>query len=163
MTPPDFSDLNVRAATNADRDKIFALVAAVLAEFGLRIAPDTTDADLRDIERNYLRRGGTFELLEDAAGNLIGTVGLFPLDAQTCELRKMYFVPHARGRGLGKYVLERTINNARRLGFTRVTLETASVLAAANHLYRKYGFRPVAGTHLAARADLAYELDLTQT
>ena len=60
-------------------------------EFGLTPEPGGTDADLNDIETEYFERGGLFEILEDANGNLLGTVGLFPLDEQTVELRKMYF------------------------------------------------------------------------
>jgi hypothetical protein len=40
-------------------------VAAVLSEFGFVLEPDTTDADLNDIESSYLRSGVTFELLFD--------------------------------------------------------------------------------------------------
>ncbi len=160
MLHTSFDNITIRAASNLDREKVTALVSNVLAEFGLKIDPEETDADLLDIERNYLRAGGMFEVIEDERGRLLGTVGLYPVDDGTCELRKMYFVPEARGRGLGKYILERAIARAAELGFERIILETASVLKAANHLYVKYGFRPLAREHLPARADLAYILDL---
>jgi putative acetyltransferase len=153
-------DFFIRNATNADADEVRALLLSVLAEFSLEPDPETTDADLRDIEKNYLAAGGIFELLEDGQGNLLGTVGLYPLDKATCELRKMYFVPQVRGLGLGKLLLERTINQARKLGFTKITLETASVLKGAIHLYTSFGFLPTNSNHLAARCDQAYELDL---
>jgi hypothetical protein len=41
------------------------LVFGVLAEYGLEPDPETTDADLQDIEANYLQRGGLFEVIED--------------------------------------------------------------------------------------------------
>jgi putative acetyltransferase len=162
MLPPNFNNIHIRVASNKDAEKVTALVADVLAEFGLRIDPQETDADLRDIEKNYLKAGGTFELIEDDRGNLLGTVGLYPLDEGACELRKMYFTAPARGRGLGKYILERAIVQAKNLGFRRIILETASVLEAANHLYVKYGFRPLERDHLPSRADLAYILDLNE-
>lgn len=160
MLPTDFADITIRTASNQDEERITALVSNVLEEFGLQIDPLETDADLQDIEGNYLKAGGAFELIEDGLGNLLGTVGLYPVDESTCELRKMYFVPQARGRGLGKYILERAIARARELGFEKVVLETASVLKAANHIYVKYGFRPLYKEHLPQRADLAYILDL---
>jgi putative acetyltransferase len=161
MTPSSIPDITIRTASNDDRERITALVFDVLAEYGLRGDPESTDADLRDIEGNYLKTGGVFEVIEDGQGNLLGTVGLYPLDAETCELRKMYFVARLRGLGLGKYILERTINEAKRLGFKRVVLETSSKLMAANRLYTKYGFRLVPRDHLASRADLAYSLDIS--
>ena len=160
MTAPSINDITVRTASNHDRERITALVFTVLAEFGLEPDPESTDSDLQDIEGNYLRRGGLFEVIEDRQGKLLGTVGLYPLDSDTCELRKMYFVPHIRGLGLGQYVLEQTIDHAVRLGFKRVVLETSSKLEAANRLYTGFGFRLVPRDHLASRADQAYSLDL---
>ena len=160
MLPSSFDNIIIRSASNQDEERITALVSNVLAEFGLQIDLEETDADLRDIESSYLKAGGVFEIIEDRQGNLLGTVGLYPVDESTCELRKMYFVQQARGLGLGKYILERAIAQAKELGFERIVLETASVLKAANHLYVKYGFRPLNKEHLPARADLAYILDL---
>jgi hypothetical protein len=57
-------------------------VAAVLSEFGFVLEPDTTDADLNDIESSYLRSGVTFELLFDCDDELVGTVGVARLDNQ---------------------------------------------------------------------------------
>ena len=46
-----------------------------------RFTPDPggTDADLADVEASYLRAGGSFDVLTDPAGAVVGTVGLFPL------------------------------------------------------------------------------------
>jgi putative acetyltransferase len=155
-----FSDVRIRAATNHDAWRIRRLVFATLGEYGLRPDPETTDADLTDIEASYLKSGGLFEVIEDAEGNLLGTVGLYPLDGETCELRKMYFAPRLRGRGLGRQVLERTVTAARRLGFKRMTLETASVLEQAIKLYTRFGFRPYESAHMSARCDQTFFLDL---
>lgn len=155
------NDFIIRAATDADRDQVISLVSDVLAEFGLPFELDSKDADLQEIERDYLRAGGIFEVIEDRAGNLLGTYGLFPLTKDVCELRKMYFVPEIRGRGLGRDVLRRAINNARRLGFTTVRLETISVLERAVRLYTSFGFQPVPTAHVSARVDQAYILELS--
>lgn len=160
MLPEKFSHLTIRPATNDDRERVAELVFGVLAEFGLEADPETTDADLQDIEANYPGRGGLFEIIEDGHSNLIGSFGLYSLNKTTCELRKMYFIPSARGSGLGKYVLERTIARARELGFKQIVLETSSKLIAANRLYTQFGFKPVESDHLASRADQAYRLDL---
>jgi putative acetyltransferase len=163
MTSVQIADgIFIRTASNQDKESVCELLRSVLAEFGLRADTASTDADLDDIEKNYLARGGTFELLEDQAGTLLGTVGLYALDGETCELRKMYLVRQARGLGLGKSVLERAINHARRLGFKSIVLETASVLKDAVRLYTRFGFVPFESEHLAARCDQAYVLDLRQ-
>lgn len=132
----------------------------VLGEYGLKPDPDGTDADLNDIERSYVARGGTFCVLEEEDGLLVGAYGLYPVEGRTCELRKMYLGRTHRGRGLGRLLLEDALACARELGFATVTLETASVLKEAITLYRRYGFVPCPSDHLAARCDQAYTLEL---
>jgi putative acetyltransferase len=138
-----------------------ALVFGVLDEYGLRAEPDGTDADLRDIEAVYQQRGGSFDVVEDAQGRLVGTVGLYRTNAASFELRKMYLSPAARGHGLGKWLLARSLEYARKAAAQRVTLETASVLTEAIALYLSFGFRPIPGAHCSARCDQAYALELT--
>jgi putative acetyltransferase len=161
MLPPGFSHLTIRPATNSDLEEIVNLVFGVLREFGLDPDPHATDSDLDDIEVNYLERGGLFEIIEDRDGNILGSVGVFPIDENTCELRKMYFVPAIRGSGLGGYVLQRAVDKAKELGFRRMVLETSSKLPAASRLYLRFGFHPFAANHLSPRADQSYGLDLT--
>jgi putative acetyltransferase len=153
----------LRPATNRDAEAVRALVFAVLREQGLTPDPEATDADLYDLESSYAQAGGSFDVLVDASGVVIGTVGVFPLGAGCCELRKMYLAPAHRGRGLGKRLLRHALERARGLGFRRVQLETVSVLRAAIRLYESFGFRPLVPEHRSAipdRADRAYGLEL---
>ena len=161
MIVTEATDLKPRAATNADCDQIRQLVFGVLAEFGLAPDYDGTDRDITDIETNYFDRGGVFKVIENDEGKIVGTIGLFPLDAKTVELRKMYFAPEVRGLGLGKKLLREMIEKARNLGFLRIYLETASVLKQAVHIYEKAGFAPVVEKH-TPRCDQAYVLELQE-
>ena len=158
--PETFPHLRFRTATNDDRNQVQSLVFGVLAEFDLKPDPDATDADLLDIETNYLNRGGLFDLIEDENGKLVGTFGLYPLDANTCELRKMYLVPAVRGQGLGKYVLRKAVEHAKEMGFKEMVLETSSKLVAAIQLYRQFGFQPIQIKHVTPRADQSYGMKL---
>jgi putative acetyltransferase len=148
--------MKIRQATQKDEAAIRTLIYSVLKEYGLKSDPNGVDADLGDIPGNYA--GGLFELYEDDHGKLLGSAALYKLTATTCELRKMYLAPEARGRGQGKWILERMLEKARVMGFTRVELETASCLKEAIQLYRRYGFRPMPGKHLAERCDQAFFL-----
>jgi len=160
MLPSSFSHLNIRTASNKDIASIKKLVFGVLEEFDLLPDPETTDADLNDIEGNYLRRGGLFEVIEDHDGRLVGTVGVFPVDSTTCELRKMYFAPEIRGSGLGKFILQRVIDRAKEWGFARMVLETSSKLPAAKRLYEGFGFQTFVADHPSPRSDQSYWLNL---
>jgi len=148
-------DVRLRPARNADGPTIQALVFAVLKEYGLASDPDGIDADLHDIESHYQQRGGIFDVLEEPDGHVVGCVGVFPIDAATCELRKMYLVPSARGGGLGRRLLDAALGKAKALGFRRVVLETASVLTEAASLYRRYGFKLYKPDHMSKRCNEA--------
>jgi len=150
----------LRHATNEDRSAIESLVFAVLAEFSLAPDPHGTDADLRDIEAEYFRKGGTFDVLVDEDGRIVGSVALHAASPSTCEIRKMYLASDARGRGLGRKLLEHALARAKLLGFTRVELETASVLKDAIALYESYGFKKFSSAHLSPRCDSAYYVDV---
>lgn len=151
----------VRDASNADEAAIREVVYTVLAEYGLAPDPDGTDADLADLEGNYWRRGGVFRVVVSAEGPIVGCAGLFRLNSMEAEVRKMYLLPLARGSGLGRLLLDQLIADARRLGYRRVVLETASVLSEAIGLYRSAGFSPVPRENLSSRCDQAWSLSLS--
>lgn len=154
-------------ATNRDLEVVHRLVDAALREHeGLELLLHSSDADLADIELNYHARGGNFELLVDPGGRVAGVLGWRPAEDGVIELKKLYLAAAARGQGLGRLALERLVAEARALGARAIVLETAVVLQAANHLYTRFGFVPVAGdaaasfSCLSPQCDLAYRLDL---
>ncbi|MEI7855756.1 MAG: GNAT family N-acetyltransferase [Planctomycetota bacterium] len=149
-----------RTASNQDISSIKELVFKVLLEFGLQPDSSSTDADLDDIEANYLNHGGMFYVIENADGQIVGTGGIALSSSKVCELRKMYLTQSVRGMGLGKKMLHLLLAKAKRLGFQQVTLETASVLKNAIILYKAAGFLPHQPDHLSTRCDQAFKLDL---
>lgn len=152
-------EITIRSAANADCPSIQNLVFGVLREYGLKPDLQGTDRDIADIETHYLNRGGVFEMLENSDGKLLGTVGLYPIDAEKVELRKMYFDKELRGKGYGKKTLQRMIEKARDAGFKTMYLETASVLKEAVGLYKSFGFQPTCEKH-TSRCDQAFTLDI---
>lgn len=141
-----------------DQPAVKALIFAILDEYSLEPAPQTTDKDLDDLVGFY--EGGIFDVLETDTGDLIGTVGLLPLEDGACELRKMYLKTNCRGRGYGKRLLKHAIARATELGFVRMELQTARVLEEAIGLYEKFGFTVLDSAALERRCDHALMLDL---
>ena len=154
-------ELIFREATNNDTGAIKTMIFSVLEEYGLPPDPCRTDADLEDIETSYTNNNGYFIVVTNA-GRVIATMGILRIDTGTCELRKMYAIPAARGRGLGKTLMELALAKAVELGYRRMVLETASPLKEAIGLYRRYGFRQYQPACIAERCDQAYELMLDQ-
>jgi putative acetyltransferase len=148
----------LRPATNKDIEKIVKLISEALKEYNLPLYLETMDSDLCDIDSNYHFCGGIFDVLENNGGEIIGCVGIRPVDKFACELRRMYLHSSFRGKGLGKYLLNHVISEAKKLGFSRIILETASVLKEAISLYRKFGFKLYKTNHLSKCCDEAYFL-----
>lgn len=155
--PPDFQ---LRSATNADGPSVQSLVFGILAEYDLQADPDTTDADLFDLEGHYHALGGSFDVVMDRNGQVIASVGLQPHEPGICELRKMYVLPAHRGHGIGRDLLSHAIRKARELGFKEIRLETATVLKEAVIMYERAGFQRYEIPPGAARCDAAYRLIL---
>ena len=52
----------------------------------------------------------------------------------------MYFLPEARGKGLGLQMIEKCLQKAIELGFEKCYLETLPEMTVAQKLYQKVGF-----------------------
>jgi putative acetyltransferase len=77
-------------------------------------------------------------------GELLGVGALKQLDGDHAELKSMHTAEAARGRGIGRAMVDHLIRVARERGLRRVSLETGTMpaFAAARSLYTKMGFLP---------------------
>jgi N-acetylglutamate synthase-like GNAT family acetyltransferase len=155
--------ISIRAATPEDVPAIRAVLHSVREEYQVLCEIGSSDLELDDLERNYFARGGSFEVLEDACHRIVGCAGLYPLSEQRAELGKMYLLPQARGRGLGRQLLENMLDAARRSGFREVWIETNSSLSDAIRLYQGYGFESVPLESGVSACDAAYLLRLDKS
>ena len=74
---------------------------------------------------------------------IVGGAGIAPLknsDKNICELQKMYFLPVARGKGLGSLMIKKCIDYASKSRFEYCYIETMHNMINAQKLYKKYGF-----------------------
>jgi putative acetyltransferase len=152
--------MRIREATTADHSAIHSLVSETLAEFDFPVESGGIDADLAGVPDSYHARGGVFRVVEDDDGVVVGCGGLYPMADNAVELRKMYFRPEVRGKGMGRKLLEDLIAEARRRKFARIELETASNLTAAIALYQRAGFVETKGPKHSCRCDRTFALDL---
>jgi putative acetyltransferase len=141
-------ELLIRPATTADEPAIAAIIRAVMPEFGAK-GPGfaINDPEVDHMATAYDRpRAAYFVACDPASGRVLGGGGVAPLDGGepgVCELRKMYFLPEARGRGVGARMLATCLAKARAFGFERCYLETLTGMDAAQKLYVQAGFRRI--------------------
>lgn len=82
-------------------------------------------------------------LVASLDGEPAGVGALKPVDATTAEIKRMYVRPWARGRAVGRALLDRLVRDATELGYRTARLETASFMTQAHALYRSIGFRDI--------------------
>ena len=97
-------------------------------------------------------------------GRIVGCVIINGLSDEFAQLRFFLVHPEARGRGLGRELINRALAFCRERGFKKVHLWTITELAAARHLYQQAGFVVTREeTHEiwgALRTEQEYELEL---
>jgi GNAT superfamily N-acetyltransferase len=86
--------------------------------------------------------GGAY-LVGRLGGEAVACGGVARYDEATAEIRRMYVVPAARGRGLSRLVLAALEDEARTLGYSHVRLETGKLQVEAIGLYVSTGFQPI--------------------
>ncbi|MDB4971441.1 MAG: Histone acetyltransferase [Myxococcales bacterium] len=160
--------LSIRPIRPEDEPAVAQIIRTVMPEFGAS-GPGFAihDPEVDHMCAAYRGPRAAYWVVADGE-RLVGGGGIAPLengDAETCELRKMYFLAEARGRGVGAALLERCLVAARELGFRTCYLETLVRMDAARKLYARFGFEklcaPMGNTgHFGC--DSYFALDLTK-
>ncbi len=137
---------SIRPIRASDDATVAAIIRAVMPEFGAD-GPGFAihDAEVEHMCAAYTRPRSAYFVVE-RDGELRGGGGMAPLEngePDVCELRKMYFLPSARGIGAGSAMILRCLDAARAAGFRRCYLETLTGMDAAQTLYARTGFKPL--------------------
>jgi L-amino acid N-acyltransferase YncA len=136
--------LNIRPATNKDRDAIWEIFHAV-------VAPGDTYAFDPQMSREdalaYWIRSGTQTFVAEQDRQIVGTYILKPNQpAAGAHVANAAFMvaPKARGFGVGRGMAEHCLSEARRLGFRAMQFNfVVSTNESAVHLWRNLGFKIV--------------------
>ncbi len=127
-----------------DRERIVALLREYEAGIGISLCFQNFEAELAGLPGDYAGPRGTMILARSpASGELVGCVALRPVPGQPqlCEMKRLYVRPAGRGEGLGRKLAVAAMEEARRLGYRRMCLDTLPSMTAAQALYRDLGFR----------------------
>jgi putative acetyltransferase len=101
------------------------------------------DAELANLPGDYAPPRGLL-LLARHGEVPAACVALRPLFHRDAEMKRLYVRPAHRGSGIGRYLTERIIAEARARGYSSLKLDTLPSMRAAQGLYAKLGFRDTA-------------------
>ena len=140
--------VTIRQIQETDNAAMATIIRTSLAEFGAN-KPGTVYFDpTTDALYQLFQKEGAAYFVAEKDGELVGGGGIYPTDglpSGTCELVKMYLKRESRGIGLGKELIQKSIDFAKAAGYTQVYLETMPELKQALNTYAKFGFQYLTG------------------
>jgi ribosomal protein S18 acetylase RimI-like enzyme len=133
--------------TAADSPDEIAAVRALFLDYarslGVSLDFQGFDEELATLPGRYAPPRGRL-LVARQGDAIVGCVALRPLDAERCEMKRLYLCPACRGQGAGRQLAEAVIAAARTIGYRRMVLDTLAQMPAARALYASLGFRAIA-------------------
>ena len=119
------------------------LVAAMVAEMATIYGPIDVPGMPSATPADFSPPHGMSLVGYDVAGTAVCGGGVKPLGDGAAEIKRMYVVPGARRRGLGRLLLGALEDAARDLGYSTVRLDTGPRQPRAQALYEAAGYRPI--------------------
>ena len=134
----------------------------MLREYVVWVGHDLAFQEIEDeidkLPGDYDAPSGALIVAEDSH-RLTGMVALRRLDDSVCEMKRLFVRSHARGHGLGKQLVTHILEEAERLNYDEIRLDTLPMMSDAQSLYASLGFEdiepyydtPIPGTRFMAR------------
>ncbi len=136
----------IRTIQLADNEEIKNIIQDTLLEYNCAI-PGTAfyDKSLQNLFAAYQNNKSVYyvALLN---GRIVGGCGISPLEnanPNICELQKMYIKPIGRGKKIGKTLLLKCLDFAKKTDYSYCYLESFPHMNSAITLYKKNGFKPI--------------------
>ena len=138
---------------DADADEARRLFREYEAALGVDLGFQGFDRELAGLPGAYTRPDGRL-LVARLGGRTVGCVAMRRLGEGTCEMKRLFVRPEARGHGVGRALAAAVVDAGREEGYRRMRLDTLPQMVEAHPLYESLGFReiepyydsPVSGT-----------------
>ncbi len=129
----------VPAASAQEIDAIRGLFREYAASLPIKLDYQGFAVELASLPGKYASPGGRLLLAIDA-GAVVGCAALRPFEGEVCEMKRLYVRPGCQGRGLGRALARRVVDEARAAGYRRMVLDTLASMRGAIGLYESLGF-----------------------
>ena len=111
--------------------------------------------ETENLEEKYgLPYGRLYVALCDES--IAGCIALRKIDDENCEMKRLYVRPKYRGKGIGSILVKQIIDDARKIGYKHILLDTLPFLKTAINMYKSYGFYEIESYNNSPMDNLIY-------
>lgn len=114
------------------------------------------DEELASLPGKYSAAKGGCLYLAEHEGQPTGCVAFYRIDDTTCELKRLFVRPRFHKQGIGKALMNRAIEDAAKVGYQTMILDTLRRLESAGQLYQRLGFSEIEPYNVNPHPDVAY-------
>ena len=133
----------IQAETPSQIEQARILFREYEAWLGLDLCFQSFEQELADLPGKYAPPDGCLFLASEGE-KILGCVAMRKIDAETCEMKRLFVRENGRGKGIGRELVKRVIERARRSGYRKMRLDTlAAQMSKAVEIYRSFGFREI--------------------
>lgn len=100
------------------------------------------DSELEHLADKYGLPNGRLYIVK-IENEVAGCIGLRKIDDENCEMKRLYVRPKFRGHKIANKLVEIIIDDAKKIGYKSMLLDTLPFLEGAIYLYNKFGFKEI--------------------
>jgi putative acetyltransferase len=130
----------IRDARSDEVDAMRRLLRDYERSIGVDLCFQDFEKELEELPGDYVAVTKGAFLVVDNGDDLVGCVALRAFSGESCEMKRLYVDPRARGSGLGRQLVESVLDRARSFGYEKMLLDTLPSMQTAQALYREIGF-----------------------
>ena len=151
----------VEANTHEDVDHARTLFKEYEAGLGISLCFQNFDHELKNLPGDYAPPDGRLLLAKDDDDQIAGCIAMRQHSPGICEMKRLFVRPAYRSTGLGRVLVNTIIDEARKLGYTHMRLDTLpGRMDKAIALYRSIGFVDIEPYYTSLETAKFMELDL---
>ena len=132
----------IKAVTSKEIDEIRSLFREYSNSLDFNLEFQGFEDELKSLPGKYSPPEGKLYLAL-YKNKAAGCIAVRKIDNEYCEMKRLFVRPEFRGLNIGRALTEIIINEAGRIGYKYMRLDTVRSMTSARKLYKEFGFKEI--------------------